>query len=353
MKTLIVPCGGRSSRFPNMRPKWMLTHPSGRLMVEMALDGFEFENYDRVIITIVKEHVEKYAADIVLKQVFGEKVEICILEEFTSSASETICKTVNIMNVYGEVVIKDSDNYVNCDLPKTTRNAIIGYDLRVHKDVPNIPAKSFLVVNKKGVIESIVEKEVISNIICLGVYCFEDISLFVESYHHAKAEFGGGELYVSHIIQHMVGMKNIEFEYIPADDYRDWGTLNEWKTEQERHKAFFVDFDGVLVKNVGRYGKENWSNTCVPLRENLQVLKKLYKHGAKIIITTARTEEFECIIRELLSEYDITPHAIVMNLPHSARVLINDYAPSNPYPSARAINLSRDGLLKYLLDGEN
>ena len=27
MKTLIVPCAGRSSRFPNMKPKYLLTHP--------------------------------------------------------------------------------------------------------------------------------------------------------------------------------------------------------------------------------------------------------------------------------------------------------------------------------------
>lgn len=26
---LIVPCAGKSSGFPNMRPKWMLTHPEG------------------------------------------------------------------------------------------------------------------------------------------------------------------------------------------------------------------------------------------------------------------------------------------------------------------------------------
>ena len=27
MKNLIVPIAGKSSRFPNIRPKWMLTHP--------------------------------------------------------------------------------------------------------------------------------------------------------------------------------------------------------------------------------------------------------------------------------------------------------------------------------------
>ena len=28
---LIIPMAGKSSRFPNMRPKWMLTHPQETL----------------------------------------------------------------------------------------------------------------------------------------------------------------------------------------------------------------------------------------------------------------------------------------------------------------------------------
>ena len=34
MKTLILPVPGRSSRFPGMRPKWLLTMPDGKLMLE-------------------------------------------------------------------------------------------------------------------------------------------------------------------------------------------------------------------------------------------------------------------------------------------------------------------------------
>ena len=26
MNTLIIPCAGKSNRFPNMKPKWLLTH---------------------------------------------------------------------------------------------------------------------------------------------------------------------------------------------------------------------------------------------------------------------------------------------------------------------------------------
>jgi hypothetical protein len=33
---------------------------------------------------------------------------------------------------------------------------------------------------------------------------------------------------------------------------------------------------------------------------------------------------------------------LVMNVHHSKRILINDYANSNPYPTAVAINIERD-----------
>jgi hypothetical protein len=31
-----------------------------------------------------------------------------------------------------------------------------------------------------------------------------------------------------------------------------------------------------------------------------------------------------------------------MDLPHAKRILINDFAPTNPYPTAVAINLERN-----------
>ena len=60
MNTLILPCAGRSSRFPNVRPKWMLYYPDKTMMVEKAVSGLNLNNFDRVIITIVKDHAVKY-----------------------------------------------------------------------------------------------------------------------------------------------------------------------------------------------------------------------------------------------------------------------------------------------------
>ena len=50
MKNLLIPAAGKSSRFPNMRPKWMLTHPNGNMMFVESISGLdlsEFENIER------------------------------------------------------------------------------------------------------------------------------------------------------------------------------------------------------------------------------------------------------------------------------------------------------------------
>ena len=116
MTTLIIPCAGKSSRFPSMKPKWMLTHPNGNLMVQEAMGGLNSSSFDRIIITIVKEHSEKYEAKLILEQIFNikknKKIEILELDYFTDSQSQTVYETLIKKKVRGNFVVKDSDNFV-------------------------------------------------------------------------------------------------------------------------------------------------------------------------------------------------------------------------------------------------
>jgi len=351
MRTLIIPCAGKSSRFPGMRPKWMLTHPDGRLMVDKALDGIDRDSFDRIIITIVRAHDQKYEAALVLNQVFGgnKKIEICLLDDFTSSASETVYKTLTQMSVEGAFVVKDSDNRIVVDLPRCPKNFIVGYDINVHRDVTNIPGKSFIISNSQKVIMDIVEKKVVSNIICLGIYGFESAKLFIDTYLKMENSFEKNEIYISHVISKILSSGEKVFTQIDADDYEDWGTLTEWRKTQKSCNTYFIDIDGVLMKNCGRYGSFNWDNNDVVLEENAAVIKKLQDAGAMIIITTSRPEAYRNSLSKILASRGINPYAIIMGINHATRVLINDFAPTNPYPSAQAINMPRNAnLADYL-----
>lgn len=352
MNTLIIPCAGKSNRFPNMKPKYLLTHPDGELMIEKAIKGLNSEIFDRIIITIVKPHDEQYEAALILSQVFSDnpKIEICMLDDFTGSASETIYLTLEKMNVEGAFVIKDSDNLVQITLPAKIQNAISSYDLHKHPDISNVPGKSFLLVNEQNIIGDIIEKQIVSNIICLGVYAFEDVNIFKKAYLELQNKKISGEMYISHVISYILSNKKEIFIAIEAEDYNDWGTLNEWKLVQRNYRTYFVDVDGILLKNSGKYGKTNWSNNTQVIYENMETIKKLQEKGAQIIITTSRTEEYRKQLTNILNNNGIKPYTIIMGLNHAARVVINDFAPTNPYPSSIAITLPRNSLIKEYVE---
>ena len=343
-RTLIVPCAGKSTRFPNMKPKWLLTHPDGALMIEKALSGIDLDLFDRIIITIVKQFEEKYEALTILNQVFlkNSRVEFCVLEDFTSSASETVYLTIKNMNVRGEIVIKDSDNCVVVDLKNQRDNFIVGYDLHKHTQISNIPGKSFVIINEQKIVEDIIEKRIVSNIICLGIYGIRSAERFAFAFEDISKKGIKSELFVSHIISYLIA-KEEKYLYIEAEDYIDWGTLVEWKETQARYKTYFIDVDGVILKNSGKYGSVNWSNNKEFLTENIKKIIELQEKGAQIVITTSRTEEYREDLEGLLHSVNIKPYAVIMGLNHAARVIINDFASTNPYPSGIAITLPRNG----------
>lgn len=352
MNTLIMPCGGKSSRFPGMRPKYLLTHPDGSLMIEHAMRGLNLEIFDRIILTIIHQHDEEYNAKLILTQAFEKntKLEICILDDFTKSASETVALTVEKMNVVGGVVVKDCDNYVSVDIPNPISNSITGYGLRQHPNITNIPGKSFLIVNEQNIIQDIIEKKIVSEIICIGVYAFSDVSNFLSVYNEILNKNIQGELFLSNVISYMINRKNVVFEALFANDYQDWGTLKEWEEIKKTMRTYFIDVDGVIMKNSGKYGVINWSNNKTLLEENVSVIRRLQDEGGQIVITTSRSEEHRSDLEEIFSSAGIKPHAIVMGLNHASRVLINDFAATNPYPSALAVSIPRNGnIQQYIL----
>lgn len=351
MSTLIVPCAGRSSRYPGLRPKWLLTHPDGKLMIQKALAGMDLGSYEKVIFTIVAEHAEKFDAKMILEELFPEpNVSIYVLDDFTKSAAETVYKTLVENKVSGAFVIKDSDNYVGFSAPSGTENYVVGLDLNTHGDVSNITGKSFLILNEQNILMDIIEKQVRSNVICLGVYAVRNVDLFLSAYEKVSSQDSiSGELYVSHILSYLISIENEIFQYVAADGFEDWGTLSDWQRMTARHQSYFVDIDGVLLKNSGKYGKRNWSNNKELLEDNIKAIRDLQEQGAQIILVTSRPEDYRDFITGIMKENGIEFHQLIMGCRHARRVIINDFAPSNPYPSCVAVNVPRDGKIKDYL----
>ena len=61
-----------------------------------------------------------------------------------------------------------------------------------------------------------------------------------------------------------------------------------------------------------------------------------------MVFTTSRSSRFRDVVDSGLRDLGFNDFQLVMDLPHARRILINDFAPTNPFPSAEAVNLPRD-----------
>ena len=181
MKTLILPVAGQSSRFPNMRPKWLLTMPDGLLMVEKSVSRMNLKNFSRIIIVCLKKHILKYVDKKKLiknfKKNISNKIEILEINKPTSCQAETILLAIKQAKIRGGIYIKDCDNMFAANIDSIPKNDVTIVDSNT-VGLIDAKSKSYVNINKLGYITNIIEKEVISSFFCCGGYSFESAKDF-------------------------------------------------------------------------------------------------------------------------------------------------------------------------------
>jgi hypothetical protein len=343
LSTLIMPCAGRSSRLGQDRPKWLLTHPNGNPMLIEALDGLDTTNVSKIVITLVKEHIERHRVDLVkisdrILELKGFQPEFLVLDDFTPSQSNTVYRTINEKDIVGPIFIKDCDNYFNTKIE--SKNYVCIASITADTNATN---KSYVSFDKFGNLSGIIEKTIIGNRFCVGGYAFIDALAFKSTYDRIKSiqEISGKEIYISHIVQEML-LKNEVFGASEISNYLDWGTDTEWKKYISKFRTLLIDIDGCLIKNGAEFFDLKWEDAD-GLKNNIDTINKLFD-GKKtmIVLTTSRKEKYREKTLNQLDRLGIKYHQIIFDLLHCQRVLINDFSTSNPYPSASVINVVRD-----------
>ena len=333
---------GRSSRFPNMRPKWMLTHPmTNRFMVTESILGLNLDFFDNIWFICLQEHEDKYQFMKGLVSELDEvglrsKSNIVLLPEQTDSQSETVYTFLSGQELDGFVFIKDSDGFYRCDIEE--RNQVAYFDLNDMDDI-NARTKSYVDLDVNNVVTNIVEKKVISSTFSSGGYGFADAKEFCKTFE--KLQDMDGECYISHIIFEMM-LSGSTFYGTKTTDFKDWGTLDAWNKYKSQYKCLFVDIDGTLVTNSSIHFPP-YVGSGDPLEDNIELLDDLHQQGkVKIVLTTSRPERLRQLTLMELQTKGIPYDELIMGLPHCQRVVINDFARSNPYPSCSAINIPRN-----------
>lgn len=346
---LLLPVAGQSSRFPGMRPKHLLTLPSGKLMIEACLDGLPIDQISRIVIGARSEHLSTYISASALRDLMEERFNtpVSVIEIESSSSQPMTCSILlDEAQVSGSFAIKDCDN--SFTVSQLAPNSIAYVSLNnpsLHTlDAPS--GKSYISIDSLSEVLSICEKKVISPNFCCGLYAFASPDLFqsatrrladyLHEHHHDRAE-----VYVSHVIQELIA-SGVSFVALPASDYADFGTERGFRAVCSRAITLFCDFDGVLVLNSSKFDSPPWQMN--PITANLECLRDslLESPESRLVITTSRPSELREGIEAFLLSYGIRAHCIVTDLPHCHRRLINDFSRTNPYPSCSAVSVARD-----------
>ena len=320
----------------------MLSHPmTNRMMVTEAISGLNLDFFDNIYFICLQQHEDKYSF---MKGFVAEldeaglraKSNVVLLPEQTDSQSETVYTFLSGYELDGFIFIKDSDGFYRCDVEE--RNQVAYFDLNDMDDI-NARTKSYVDLDVNDVVTNIVEKKVISSTFSSGGYGFADAKEFCKTFE--KLQDMDGECYISHIIFEMM-LSGSTFYGTKTTDFKDWGTLDAWNKYKSQYKCLFVDIDGTLITNSSHHFPP-YTGSGEPIEDNIDLLADLHEQGkAKIILTTSRPERLRQLTIQELQTKGIPFDDLVMGLPHCQRIVINDFARSNPYPSCSAINIPRN-----------
>jgi len=327
-----MPCAGLSTRFPDMRPKYLLTDYSGEMMLKKAAKNF-IGKYD-ITVVLLRQHVEKFDALRKVSEAFDGQVRIIMLDFTTSGPAETVYHGIIRGNIDSDstILIKDCDGFYDGTICEG--NVIYVSKLSDNPNIRNAPAKSYTISNEQGIVSTVVEKKIVSNHFCAGGYQFERADDFIDTFRSLWSTHKG-EPFVSNVIDKMIADGKV-FAESPVNNFIDVGTAQDW-FEYNDKPTYFCDIDGTIVKS-----KDDYYAPTEPIENNVRVLLEKKKQGCKIIFCTARNKKYYTVTRALLDYFGFQDCELIMEVNHSRRVIINDFATTNPYPSAVAINISRD-----------
>lgn len=331
---VIVPAAGLSSRFPNMRPKYSLVDHSGKTMLELALADY-IDKY-HITIGILQEHQNQYDVIGLLKHRFKDKINIVVLDKLTSGPADTVYQIIKKANIdlEKEILIKDCDSFFNHKyLPG---NYVCFSSFSDNELIRKPSSKSYIISNEQGIINNIIEKQVISDKFCVGGYKFQSAKLFTEAFENISKD-NSNEIYVSNVIQYCLFNNHIFIEN-KVSNYIDVGTAEEWFNYNDK-AVIFCDIDGTLIK---AQSKHDYDKPPIVLENNVKSVKKMVDDGSQIIFVTARAESARTVTENMLKNLGFNSFQLLMGLKNCKRILINDFNNANPYPRAIAVNIKRD-----------
>ena len=282
-------------------------------MIKWAIACLNYKSED-LVITVLKEHDERFGVIKGLQNVFPGGVNVVCLKERTKSQAETIARTLQELRFEGSFLVKDSDNTFELKDVDKEYNYVCVDSLNNHDEI-NPRNKSYVSVDRTGRINNIREKSVISDLFNVGGYFFRSSLEFISSYDALSSGRSEREIYISDVIGRMISEANPFFTQM-ISGYHDWGTIHEWRKFLRKRSAAFISVDGFLFER----GFEHFLPTYAEVKSNpnaIRAVQELAKKGGMVIYLSVRPEALRAQTELRLKDAGLPSGQLLMECPNA------------------------------------
>lgn len=182
MLNIVIPMAGKGSRFQEAGyafPK-PLIDINGETMIEVVIRNLKPNCEHKFIFICQREHYEKYDLHNVLKNATNNNFEVVLLNGITQGAACTVLTAAQFINSDDELIIANSDQFVEFDINDFVAEARRGdKDGLIMTFKASHPKWSYARVDDSENVLEVAEKKVISDKATVGIYYIKKGSDFV------------------------------------------------------------------------------------------------------------------------------------------------------------------------------
>lgn len=181
MLNIVLPIAGRGSRF--VAEGYKLPKPlipvHGMPMIEVVVNNIRPNCDHRFIFVALKDHLDYLGMEYTLNKIAPNCI-IVPVNNVTEGAACTVLLARNFIDNYDELMIANSDQWVDIDINSYLK-LIKKRDGLIMTMWADDPKWSFVGLNEEGFVSNVVEKKVISNEATVGIYNFKHGCDFVRA----------------------------------------------------------------------------------------------------------------------------------------------------------------------------
>ncbi len=181
---IVIPMAGKGSRFRDAGytfPK-PLIDIKGKTMIELVAKNLKLHDDHRFVFICQREHYENYDLYHVLKNATNNKFDVVQINGMSEGAACTVLSAMQYINNDQELVIANSDQFIQSDMNEFINRARAGdHDGLIMTFTASHPKLSYAACDHNGRVIEVAEKKPISEHATVGIYYFKHGKDFVEA----------------------------------------------------------------------------------------------------------------------------------------------------------------------------